>query len=148
MTEDNVVKIIDFSTATLFHYAGKRTTKATGVVGSDLNLAPEVLIEKSYNPRKTDMQSIAMISLCMTLRQFPWKLPDRGKDPNFKAYINMHPEFCVKHAPKSHSDSLKIGSAKIPSWLPSTSSAEISSSVGSSPQLCHHCSLSAIAGRQ
>jgi hypothetical protein len=54
----------------------------------------------------------------------------------------------LKLAPKSHSNSLKIGSAKIPSRLPSASSTEISSSVGSSPQLRHHCSLSAITGLQ
>jgi serine/threonine protein kinase len=132
MTEDNVVKIIDFGTATVFHYPGKQTTKATGVVGSDPYLAPEVLTDESYDPRKTDVWSVAMIFLCMTLRRFPWKLPDRGKDPNFKAYINAHPELCVKPAPKSHSNSLKIGSAKIPSRSPSASSAEISSSVGSS----------------
>lgn len=122
MTENNVVKIIDFGTATVFHYPGQQTTKATGVVGSDPYLAPEVLTDDSYDPRKTDVWSVAMIFLCMILRRFPWKLPDRSSDANFKAYVNAHPELCVKPTPK----------VKAPSRSPSSSSAEISSSVGSS----------------
>ena len=35
MTKDNVVKLIDFGTATVFHYPGKKVTMATGIVGSD-----------------------------------------------------------------------------------------------------------------
>ena len=31
----NVVKLIDFGTAAVFHYPGKKLTKASGVVGSD-----------------------------------------------------------------------------------------------------------------
>ncbi|EIN07482.1 Pkinase-domain-containing protein, partial [Punctularia strigosozonata HHB-11173 SS5] len=78
MTTDNVVKLIDFGTATLFHYPGSSdpdsVTLATGVVGSDPYLAPEVLEDKPYDPRKTDVWSVAIIFMCMVLRRFPWTI--------------------------------------------------------------------------
>ncbi|KAJ3852696.1 kinase-like domain-containing protein [Lentinula lateritia] len=93
MTTDNVVKLIDFGTATVFHYPGKTThTKAKGVVGSDPYLAPEVLAEEEYDPRKTDVWSVAVIFLCMVLRRFPWKSPDVKNDASFRAFVNAHPD--------------------------------------------------------
>ncbi|EED77455.1 predicted protein, partial [Postia placenta Mad-698-R] len=74
MTTNNVVKLIDFGTATVFHYPGKKTTLASGVVGSDPYLAPEVLSEQGYDPRKADVWSVAIIFMCMVLRRFPWKI--------------------------------------------------------------------------
>ncbi|THU86415.1 Pkinase-domain-containing protein, partial [Dendrothele bispora CBS 962.96] len=93
MTTDNVVKIIDFGTATVFHYPGKTAhTKAKGVVGSDPYLAPEVLEKDEYDPRKTDVWSVAVIFLCMVLRRFPWKCPDAKNDASFRAFVNAHPD--------------------------------------------------------
>lgn len=96
MTQDNVVKLIDFGTATVFHYPGKSPTKATGIVGSDPYLAPEVLSAESYDPRRTDVWSIAMIFLCMILRRFPWKIPDPKTDVNYRSFVHAHPELTVK----------------------------------------------------
>ncbi|KAI0780805.1 hypothetical protein BD413DRAFT_489173 [Trametes elegans] len=96
MTKDNVVKLIDFGTATVFHYPGKKTTMATGIVGSDPYLAPEVLSQDSYDPRKTDVWSVAIIFMCMILRRFPWKIPDPKSDPSFRAFVNAHPDLSVK----------------------------------------------------
>lgn len=96
MTTNNIVKLIDFGTATVFHYPGKATTKATGIVGSDPYLAPEVISGHSYDPRKTDVWSVAMIFLCMVLHRFPWKLPDPKNDPSFKAFVAAHPGLSVK----------------------------------------------------
>ncbi|EPQ58208.1 Pkinase-domain-containing protein, partial [Gloeophyllum trabeum ATCC 11539] len=76
MTKDNIVKLIDFGTATVFHYPGKSTTLASGVVGSDPYLAPEVLSQEKYDPRKTDVWSVGIIFMCMVLRRFPWTIPD------------------------------------------------------------------------
>lgn len=93
MTTGNVVKLIDFGTATVFHYPGNANhTPATGVVGSDPYLAPEVLQEDSYDPRKTDVWSVAIIFLCMILRRFPWKVPDPKTDPSYRAFVNAHPD--------------------------------------------------------
>ncbi|EAU88460.2 other/HAL protein kinase [Coprinopsis cinerea okayama7 len=100
MTADNVVKLIDFGTATVFHYPGKAHTPATGIVGSDPYLAPEVLQQDSYDPRKTDVWSVAIIFLCMVLRRFPWKIPDPKTDPSFKAFVNAHPDLSAKPVPK------------------------------------------------
>ncbi|KII88616.1 hypothetical protein PLICRDRAFT_176186 [Plicaturopsis crispa FD-325 SS-3] len=121
MTKDNVVKIIDFGTATVFHYPGKQHTLAWGVVGSDPYLAPEVLASadgdddgkggrgdgggrdggkegkgKGYDPRKTDVWSTAIIFMCMVLRRFPWTIPDPRTDPSFRAFVNAHPDLSRK----------------------------------------------------
>ncbi|KAI5122071.1 hypothetical protein M0805_006054 [Coniferiporia weirii] len=135
MTESNVVKLIDFGTATVFHYPGKQQIKATGIVGSDPYLAPEVLNEDSYDPRKTDVWSVAMIFLCMILRRFPWKLPDSKTDPNFRNFVNAHPDLCVKPPAKERkriNGSSKDGSLRKTSRSASGSSADMDSSVVSS----------------
>ncbi|PPQ86850.1 hypothetical protein CVT25_012569 [Psilocybe cyanescens] len=100
MTSENVVKLIDFGTATVFHYPGKAHTPATGIVGSDPYLAPEVLDGEPYDPRKTDVWSLAIIFLCMVLRRFPWKIPDSKTDPSFKAFVTAHPDLSVKPPPR------------------------------------------------
>ncbi|KIY50916.1 Pkinase-domain-containing protein, partial [Fistulina hepatica ATCC 64428] len=89
MTRENVVKLIDFGTATVFHYPGKNPVKATGIVGSDPYLAPEVLThaETGYDPRKTDVWSVAIIFMCMLLRRFPWKIPDPKTDASYRAFV-------------------------------------------------------------
>ena len=96
ITQGNVVKLIDFGTAAVFHHPGKALTKATGIVGSDPYLAPEILSADSYDPRKTDVWSIAMIFLCMILRRFPWKIPDPKTDVNFRTFVHAHPELTIK----------------------------------------------------
>ena len=138
MTEQNVVKIIDFGTATVFHYPGKQQLKATGIVGSDPYLAPEVISEESYDPRKTDVWSVAMIFLCMILRRFPWSLPDPKTDSNFRNFVHAHPDLCVKPQKKvkessaSSSAESKDGPLRQSSRSTSASSAEVDSSVASS----------------
>ena len=94
MTTGNIVKLIDFGTATVFHSPGKSKVVATGVVGSDPYLAPEVLSQQTYDPRLTDVWSCAIIFLCMILRRFPWKLPDMKTDPSFRLFVTSHPELC------------------------------------------------------
>jgi serine/threonine protein kinase len=101
MTTNNVVKLIDFGTATVFHYPGKAYQKATGIVGSDPYLAPEVITQENYDPRKTDVWSVAIIFMCMVLRRFPWKIPDAKADPSFRAFVNAHPELCQKPTPRA-----------------------------------------------
>jgi serine/threonine protein kinase len=101
MSSDNIVKLIDFGTATVFHYPGKAHTPATGIVGSDPYLAPEVLSGDSYDPRKTDVWSVAIIFICMVLRRFPWKIPDPKTDPSFKSFVTAHPDLSVKPPPKA-----------------------------------------------
>lgn len=108
MTTTNVVKLIDFGTATVFHYPGKKTTLATGIVGSDPYLAPEVLSQEEYDPRKTDVWSVAIIFMCMILRRFPWKIPDPKTDPSFRAFVHAHPDLSEKPVRKPSTPELKI----------------------------------------
>ena len=96
MTTENIVKLIDFGTATVFHYPGKHQIPASGVVGSDPYLAPEVLHKDTYDPRLTDVWSVAIIFMCMILRRFPWKIPDYKTDMSYRLYVNTHPELCSK----------------------------------------------------
>lgn len=96
LTENNVIKLIDFGTATVFHYpGGKAQTLATGVVGSDPYLAPEVLNAEAYDPRKTDVWSVAIIFLCMVLRRFPWTIADTKADHSFRSFVHANPDLCT-----------------------------------------------------
>ncbi|KAI0720969.1 hypothetical protein C8T65DRAFT_692488 [Cerioporus squamosus] len=133
MTKDNVVKLIDFGTATVFHYPGKKMTMATGIVGSDPYLAPEVLSQDSYDPRKTDVWSCAIIFMCMILRRFPWKIPDPKSDPSFRAFVNAHPDLSAKpptpkqiEASKKDKEDAKEDQAAEDSALSKTESAATS----------------------
>lgn len=80
MTSNNIVKLIDFGTATVFQYPGKHEVKATGVVGSDPYLAPEVLGGGEYDPRKTDVWSLGVMFLCMILRYVAFVLDSVRRD--------------------------------------------------------------------
>lgn len=112
MTASNVVKLIDFGTATVFHYPGSQSqTKATGVVGSDPYLAPEVLRGESYDPRKTDVWSVGIIFMCMVLRRFPWTIPDPKTDPSYRAYVKAHPDLCEPPPPRAGSPSARSSSS-------------------------------------
>ncbi|KAJ3977974.1 kinase-like domain-containing protein [Lentinula raphanica] len=109
ITADNVVKIINFGTATVFHYPGRTThTKAKGLVGSDAYPAPELLradldSDDGYDPRKTDVWSVAAILISMLLRRFPWKIPDVKTDPSFRTFVDAHPD--LQSVPKSETSS-------------------------------------------
>lgn len=111
MTPDNTVKLIDFGTAVVFRYPDQKPTKASGVVGSDPYLAPEVIGKKDYDPRLTDVWSVAIIFCCMVLRRFPWKLPDTKSDASYRLYVSSHPELC--RAPDS--PNAFIGGKPLPS---------------------------------
>ncbi|TFK54976.1 Pkinase-domain-containing protein [Heliocybe sulcata] len=127
MTTGNVVKLIDFGTATVFHYPGKSTTLATGVVGSDPYLAPEVLSQEQYDPRKTDVWSVGIIFMCMVLRRFPWTIPDPRKDASFRSFVNAHPDLREK---KERKPSLPPPVPKVPA---SEEKEKTPSTNGSSP---------------
>jgi serine/threonine protein kinase len=63
-------------------------THSPGIVGSDPYLAPEVYDEKRYDPRPTDIWSLAIIFCCMTLRRFPWKQP-RISDNSYRLFVSQ-----------------------------------------------------------
>lgn len=90
--------------------------KAAGIVGSDPYLAPEVYDEKKYDPRPTDIWSLAIIFCCMTLRRFPWKQP-RVTDNSYKLFVSSPtPGTPVPDSePKSRNDQRPRSTADLPS---------------------------------
>ncbi|KAK4223766.1 putative nitrogen permease reactivator protein [Podospora fimiseda] len=86
VSQRGIMKIIDFGSAHVFKYPFETgTVLASGIVGSDPYLAPEVYDEKKYDPTAVDIWSLAIIYCCMTLRRFPWKLP-RMTDTSYKLF--------------------------------------------------------------
>ncbi|KAF2201251.1 kinase-like protein [Delitschia confertaspora ATCC 74209] len=94
VNEHGIMKIIDFGSAAVFRYPFENEiVPASGIVGSDPYLAPEVYDLAKYDPQPTDIWSLAIIFCCMTLRRFPWKAP-RISDNSYKLFVsppNMDP---------------------------------------------------------
>ncbi|CAG7919005.1 unnamed protein product [Penicillium olsonii] len=88
VNDRGIMKLIDFGSAVVFRYPFENDiVPASGIVGSDPYLAPEVYDEKKYDPRPTDVWSLAIIFCCMTLRRFPWKQP-RMTDNSYKLFVS------------------------------------------------------------
>ncbi|KAI0132212.1 HAL protein kinase [Xylariales sp. AK1849] len=86
VSEHGIMKIIDFGSAHVFKYPFESDiVLASGVVGSDPYLAPEVYGERRYDPQAVDIWSLAIIFCCMSLRRFPWKVP-RMTDNSYKLF--------------------------------------------------------------
>ncbi|KAL2873962.1 Nitrogen permease reactivator protein [Colletotrichum sp. CLE4] len=86
VSEHGIMKIIDFGSAHVYKYPFESDiVLASGIVGSDPYLAPEVYDERKYDPQAVDIWSLAIIFCCMTLRRFPWKVP-RMTDNSFKLF--------------------------------------------------------------
>ncbi|KAK3353184.1 kinase-like domain-containing protein [Lasiosphaeria hispida] len=86
VSEHGIMKIIDFGSAHVYKYPFESgLVLASGIVGSDPYLAPEVYDERKYDPQAVDIWSLAIIYCCMTLRRFPWKVP-RMSDSSFKLF--------------------------------------------------------------
>lgn len=100
ITNEGILKIIDFGSAVIFKYPYEQfgnnnsIQPCHGIVGSDPYLAPEVLKSpNSYNPQPVDLWSIAIIYCCMTLKRFPWKIPSQEKDNSFRLYCMYDDNF-------------------------------------------------------
>ncbi|KAI0161182.1 Pkinase-domain-containing protein [Hypoxylon sp. FL1284] len=88
VSRHGIMKIIDFGSAHVFRYPFEtELVLATGVVGSDPYLAPEVYDERKYDPQAVDIWSLAIIFCCMSLRRFPWKVP-RVSDNSYKLFAS------------------------------------------------------------
>ncbi|KAF1919578.1 kinase-like domain-containing protein [Ampelomyces quisqualis] len=88
VNEHGIMKIIDFGSAAVFQYPFEdETVLASGIVGSDPYLAPEVYDLSKYDPQPTDIWSLAIMFCCMTLRRFPWKAP-RVSDNSYKLFVS------------------------------------------------------------
>ncbi|KAL9599497.1 MAG: hypothetical protein Q9219_003836, partial [cf. Caloplaca sp. 3 TL-2023] len=88
VNEHGIMKLIDFGSAAVFRYPFETDiVLASGIVGSDPYLAPEVYDAHKYDPQPADIWSLAIIFACMTLRRFPWKAP-RLTDNSFKLFVS------------------------------------------------------------
>ncbi|KAG8166438.1 hypothetical protein KVR01_002127 [Diaporthe batatas] len=86
VNDRGIMKIIDFGSAHVFKYPFENNlVLASGIVGSDPYLAPEVYEERKYDPAAVDIWSLAIIYCCMSLRRFPWKVP-RLTDNSYKLF--------------------------------------------------------------
>ncbi|CCD26547.1 uncharacterized protein NDAI_0H03740 [Naumovozyma dairenensis CBS 421] len=81
-----ILKIIDFGAAVVFQYpCSMNLIEASGILGSDPYLPPEVYHFTHYDPRPVDIWSCAIIFVCMVLKKFPWKIP-KLTDESFKMF--------------------------------------------------------------
>ncbi|KAF2838907.1 Pkinase-domain-containing protein, partial [Patellaria atrata CBS 101060] len=108
VNEHGIMKIIDFGSAAVFRYPFENDiVLASGIVGSDPYLAPEVYDLAKYDPQPTDIWSLAIIFCCMTLRRFPWKAP-RVSDNSYKLFVSPpddpSPRRTSENPSKSQSD--------------------------------------------
>lgn len=91
INKHGIVKIIDFGSAVVYQYPfSNNLIEATGIVGSDPYLPPEVCVFNTYDPRPVDIWSSAIIYCCMILKKFPWKIP-KLSDSSFKAFASREP---------------------------------------------------------
>ncbi|QPG73584.1 hypothetical protein FOA43_000896 [Brettanomyces nanus] len=91
VSKEGIVKIIDFGSSVVFQYPlSQNLVEASGIVGSDPYLAPEVCVFSKYDPRPVDIWSCAIIYCCMVLKKFPWKVP-KLSDSSFKMFASREP---------------------------------------------------------
>ncbi|KAJ2080954.1 serine/threonine protein kinase [Coemansia sp. RSA 988] len=95
LTQQGVVKIIDFGCATVFKTPfQKEPSKVVGICGSDPYIAPEVLMSRRQLPyfaQVADVWSVGIMYMCMTLLKFPWRMADTEIDRNYGSYIREWP---------------------------------------------------------
>ncbi|PIA13761.1 kinase-like protein, partial [Coemansia reversa NRRL 1564] len=95
LTDQGIVKIIDFGCATVFKTPfQKEPSKVVGICGSDPYIAPEVLMSRRQLPyfaQVADVWSVGIMYMCMTLLKFPWRMADTEIDRNYGSYIREWP---------------------------------------------------------
>ncbi|CAI4216875.1 unnamed protein product [Parascedosporium putredinis] len=120
VTKGGIMKIIDFGSAHVFQYPHETAIQyAEGVVGSDPYMAPEVYDPntKAYDPRASDVWSLAIIFCCMTLKRFPWRIPAAAQDKSFRLFtsppsVGHDPRHLLLHSKSSANLSKKPNEAE------------------------------------
>ncbi|KAI9020756.1 kinase-like domain-containing protein [Phycomyces nitens] len=88
LDDRGIVKLIDFGCAVVIKYPHEKESRLSkGICGSDPYIAPEQYIQTEYDARLTDLWSIGIIFVCMTIRRFPWRLPRPSQDQSYKNFV-------------------------------------------------------------
>ncbi|KAJ1960364.1 hypothetical protein GGI12_003844 [Dipsacomyces acuminosporus] len=83
----NTVKITDFGVADVFRVAWEdKLHKSRGLCGSEPYIAPEMFSGKSYDGRKVDVWSAAIVYYTMVYNGIPWRAA-KEEDPNFSRFL-------------------------------------------------------------
>ncbi|KAJ2762770.1 hypothetical protein IWQ56_004972 [Coemansia nantahalensis] len=83
----NTLKITDFGVADVFRVAWEqRIHKSRGLCGSEPYIAPEMFTAKSYDGRKVDVWSAAIVYYTMVYNGIPWRAA-RDDDPNYARFL-------------------------------------------------------------
>ncbi|KAF1964466.1 kinase-like protein [Bimuria novae-zelandiae CBS 107.79] len=141
VNEHGIMKIIDFGSAAVFRYPFENNiVLASGIVGSDPYLAPEVYDLSKYDPQPTDIWSLAIIFCCMTLRRFPWKAP-RVSDNSYKLFVappNDGPKSITNPSQSASELILGMSEERRKSGIHSEPASRQSSGQTSGPHHHHH----------
>ncbi|KAJ1741936.1 hypothetical protein LPJ78_003315 [Coemansia sp. RSA 989] len=83
----NTIKITDFGVADVFRVAWEqRIHKSRGLCGSEPYIAPEMFTAKSYDGRKVDVWSAAIVYYTMVYNGIPWRAA-KEEDPNYARFL-------------------------------------------------------------
>ncbi|KAJ2159299.1 hypothetical protein GGF46_003135 [Coemansia sp. RSA 552] len=83
----NTLKITDFGVADVFRVAWEeRIHKSRGLCGSEPYIAPEMFGAKSYDGRKVDVWSAAIVYYTMVYNGIPWRAA-KVEDPNYARFL-------------------------------------------------------------
>jgi len=94
MTEDGIMKIIDFGSAIRFRESTEnKLVFARGYVGCEPYMAPEIFNRDPYDPRAVDVWSLAIIFCRLILCRYPWECAQQS-DPSYKSFSKPAPSTC------------------------------------------------------
>ncbi|KAJ2000710.1 serine/threonine protein kinase [Coemansia thaxteri] len=112
VTEQGVLKIIDFGCATLFRRRIRRgqqvpfgyqyvETQSVGACGSDPYMAPELFVggDGYYAARKVDVWALGIMYFGMRFVQFPWAVAHGERDQNYRAFEQSPRRFLDRWIP-------------------------------------------------
>ncbi|KAJ1963873.1 serine/threonine protein kinase [Dimargaris xerosporica] len=90
LNDEGVLKIIDFGCAVVFKTPYEQVSHlVTGYTGSDPYIAPELHLQRPYDPKSSDLWSLGIILFAMTMAKFPWKAARRDV-VDYATYSNNH----------------------------------------------------------
>ncbi|KAJ1917174.1 hypothetical protein H4219_003364 [Mycoemilia scoparia] len=86
------IKLTDFGVADVFRTAWeKRTHKSRGLCGSEPYIAPEMFTEPTYDARKVDVWSCAIVYYTLVYHGIPWRVA-KDTDSNYRRFLEAQKE--------------------------------------------------------